>query len=158
VFPPPSVQGEVEVTPASAMVEPAITQCCTPSVSTSPLWPALDSPCTTTRDAIPAFCSKYRAGAIALPRDAEVLDDLRAFRLEKGVAKIPEAARSRDARGAHRHGDAGVALALAQYASRQEAIVYESHRASAREDADADPRPRAVRTGAVGFGLQRGLL
>ena len=41
-----------------------------------------------------------RDDTIALPKDAEVLDDIRAFRLEKGVAKIPDSACSRDARGA----------------------------------------------------------
>ncbi|HEX9843170.1 MAG TPA: hypothetical protein VGC20_10490, partial [bacterium] len=54
---------------------------------------------------------------------AEVLDDLRAIRPENRVAKIPEAGRTRDARGAQRHGDAGVALALGHYACRLEAIV-----------------------------------
>jgi phage FluMu gp28-like protein len=85
----------------------------------------------------------------------QVLEDLRAFRMDKGIAKIPDTARS-GSNGNQRHGDAGVALALGHYASRQEAIVYESHRVT-RPDRDADPHERTVRTGNVGFGLKAGV-
>ncbi|MCH7664225.1 MAG: hypothetical protein IH859_10205 [Chloroflexi bacterium] len=90
--------------------------------------------------------------------EEDVLEDIRAFRMDKGVAKIPETARTRDAKGDKRHGDAGIALALAHYASRQEAIVYEYHRVPPRENDGPgwdDPRPRDIRVSA-GFGLKTG--
>jgi hypothetical protein len=97
-----------------------------------------------------------RDDTIALPKDAEVLDNLRAIRMEKGIAKVPNAARTRDAKGGQRHGDAAIALALGHYASRQESISYEYHRVAPRER-DDDLPVRPVRTGRAGFGLQRGV-
>ena len=48
------------------------------------------------------------------PRHEDVLDDLRAFRVVKGVPRLPEG--KTDKRG-ERHGDSGMALALAWHAS-----------------------------------------
>jgi len=107
------------------------------------------------REQMPPFRAAFQDAEIRLPKDAEVLEDLRAFRMDKGIAKIPDTARS-GSNGNQRHGDAGVALALGHYASRQEAIVYESHRVT-RPDRDADPHERTVRTGNVGFGLKAGV-
>lgn len=61
--------------------------------------------------------SAFEDGMIALPRDADVLEDLRAFQLVKGVPQIPDV-RRRGQDGLQRHGDAGVALLLAHAASR----------------------------------------
>lgn len=51
-----------------------------------------------------------------LPRDADILEDLRAVRTVRGVPRIPDK-RSADATG-KRHGDAAVALVLADFAAR----------------------------------------
>lgn len=53
-----------------------------------------------------------------LPSNDDVLADLRAFQTIKGVAKIPDA-HTKDSDGNKRHGDAGIALALAYFASRE---------------------------------------
>jgi phage FluMu gp28-like protein len=53
-----------------------------------------------------------------LPKDADLLADLRAVRMEKGVAKVPDNARVRGADGRDRHGDFAVALAMAHFAAR----------------------------------------
>lgn len=58
----------------------------------------------------------FEDGTIALPRNADVLDDLRAFQVVKGIPLIPEA-RAKGADGQQRHGDAGVAILLAYAAS-----------------------------------------
>lgn len=58
----------------------------------------------------------FEDGTILLPRDADVLDDLRAFQVVKGVPLIPEG-RSKGADGGQRHGDAGVSILLAYAAS-----------------------------------------
>lgn len=101
---------------------------------------------------LPAFRAAFQDGDILLTKAAEVLDDLRAFKLEQGIAKIPEGARTKDKKGEQRHGDAGIVLA--HYASRQAPVVYDCHRLQLRE-AD-DPRPREIRVNA-GFGLRRSM-
>lgn len=53
-----------------------------------------------------------------LPRDEDILNDLRAFELINGVPRIP-AARTKGADGKKRHGDAGIAFVLAHYAARE---------------------------------------
>lgn len=59
-----------------------------------------------------------------LPRHEDVMSDLRAFEIIRGVPRIPERkARGKD--GGQRHGDYGVALALAHAASRQEVAPIE---------------------------------
>lgn len=64
-----------------------------------------------------------------IPADKDVTGDVRAFRVVKGVARIPEQ-RSTEKGGDKRHGDAGMALALADFASRQEVEIFEYHRVS----------------------------
>jgi len=68
---------------------------------------------------------KMKAGledrTLLLPRDALILDDLRAFKLIKGIPKIPDVRTGQ--KGAQRHGDAGIALALAVFAAKT--ITYE---------------------------------
>lgn len=63
------------------------------------------------------FKAAFEDGTLEVPRDAEVLSDLRAFEVVKGVPRIPDK-RSTDAEGKKRHGDAGVSLLLGHYASR----------------------------------------
>jgi phage FluMu gp28-like protein len=53
-----------------------------------------------------------------LPRDADVLADLRAVQMVRGVPRIPETRSTGEDQG-KRHGDAAVAVALAYYASRE---------------------------------------
>lgn len=59
-----------------------------------------------------------------LPRDADVLDDLRLIQVIKGIPKIPDA-RTTGADSGKRHGDTAVALALACFASAQGGQVFE---------------------------------
>jgi len=53
-----------------------------------------------------------------LPKDADVLDDLRAVEMVRGVPRIPDTRSTGEDKG-KRHGDAAVAVALAYYASRE---------------------------------------
>lgn len=53
-----------------------------------------------------------------LPRDEDILADLRSFELIKGVPRIPDT-RTRGQNGNKRHGDTAIALLLAHYASRE---------------------------------------
>lgn len=84
----------------------------------------------------------FEDGTIELPRDAETLNDLRAFEVVRGVPRIPDR-RSTDAAGKKRHGDAGVAILLADAATRAEVTPMEFEalgvtRASAGLDDYAD--------------------
>lgn len=66
---------------------------------------------------LPPFKAALEDGTLdALPQDADTLADLRAFEVIKGVPKIPDT-RSKGKDGEQRHGDAGVAYALAHAAS-----------------------------------------
>jgi len=68
------------------------------------------------REHMPKLKSQLEDRTISLPKDAYILDDLRTFRMVKGVAKVPDA-RTKDENGG-RHGDAGIAAALAVFAAK----------------------------------------
>jgi phage FluMu gp28-like protein len=73
-----------------------------------------------------AHMPKLRAGLqdatlVDLPRDTDIRDDLRAIAVINGVPKlVPAKTRSAEDRRATRHGDAAIALFLAQYAMSRE--------------------------------------
>lgn len=69
------------------------------------------------RENMPPFKAAIEDKNLALPRDADVLADLRAIRMDKGIAKVPDNARVRGTDGRDRHGDAAIALAMATYAA-----------------------------------------
>ena len=71
------------------------------------------------RDNTAQFKAALEDGTLdGLPKNKDVLDDLRAFEMVKGVPRIPEA-RTKGSDGTKRHGDSGIALLLAHYASRE---------------------------------------
>jgi phage FluMu gp28-like protein len=81
------------------------------------------------RDQMPRLkASLEDATLAALPRDDQCRDDLRAIRTINGVPKLPAAATQRAGTGANgqgqtqRHGDFAIALFLAHYAMRKEAL------------------------------------
>lgn len=84
--------------------------------------------------------SAFEDGTILLPRSADVVDDLRAFQVIKGIPMIPDKRTTGDD-GQQRHGDSGVAILLAYAASRADftAIEYTAGPAkSSRWDGDSD--------------------
>lgn len=68
------------------------------------------------REHMPPLKTAFEDGTIAVPRDKDVLADLRMIKVIKGVARVPERSVGKD--GGQRHGDAGIAIALMYYASR----------------------------------------
>lgn len=68
------------------------------------------------REQMPPLKAAFQDGAIAIPRDAGLAQDLRMIKLVNGVARVPDR-RTQDA-GGQRHGDAAIALALMHFASR----------------------------------------
>ena len=71
------------------------------------------------RDAMPKYKARFTDGTIVLPKDADVLNDHRAIRLVRGVARIPDARDKAVADKKQRHGDSAVAGAMAVYAAHQ---------------------------------------
>ncbi len=76
------------------------------------------------RDNTAPFKAGLEDATIELIRDADHLDDLRAFQVIKGIPLLPDV-RTKGQDGQQRHGDAGVAYLLAHAASRAEAVPIE---------------------------------
>ncbi len=71
------------------------------------------------REHMPPVKAALEDGTLdGLPRDADVLADLRTVQVVKGVPRIPETRTTGEDKG-KRHGDAAVAVALAYFASRE---------------------------------------
>lgn len=71
------------------------------------------------REHMPPVKAALEDGTLdGLPRDADVLADLRAVQVIKGVPRIPDTRTTGEDKG-KRHGDAAVAVALAYFASRE---------------------------------------
>jgi phage FluMu gp28-like protein len=75
------------------------------------------------RTEMPPLKAAFEDDMISVPRDAEVAADLRAFKVVKGIATLP-ALRTAGAAGGTRHGDAGIAIALAYSATRMPFVPY----------------------------------
>lgn len=78
------------------------------------------------------FKAAFEDDTIWAPADADVVDDLRAFEVIRGVPRLPDV-RTSGASGTSRHGDAGIALLLGHYASRHLAAPIEFMAAGRRD-------------------------
>lgn len=90
------------------------------------------------RDNMPPFKSAIEDKKLTLPKDADVLADLRCIVMEKGVAKVPDNARIKGSDGRDRHGDSAVALVLGTFAALTMEPVQMEYQAL--------PRPRIATT------------
>ncbi len=75
------------------------------------------------RTEMPPVKAAFEDDAIAVPRDAEISADLRAFKIIRGIATLP-AVRTAAGAGGTRHGDAGIAIVLAYSATRTPFVPY----------------------------------
>lgn len=110
------------------------------------------------RENMPRMKAQFEDDALDIPKDADVLDDLRALKMVNGIGQLPPASRRTGADGKKRHGDAAIACALAIYASVMPVAEYD-YISGARDGTDG-PRDgdyeRAVKlTG--GFSSRKGL-
>lgn len=69
---------------------------------------------------MPKLKAGFEDGTFELPLDDDVLGDYRGIAMVKGIAKVPDNARTVGADGFERHGDAAIAGALAVFASEQD--------------------------------------
>lgn len=110
------------------------------------------------REQMPPLKAAFEDDGISLPRDRDTLTDLRAVKVVKGVARLPDK-RSTSSDGGKRHGDAAIAVALMHYASRNLSYSFEFEAAGET----AATLTAAAFTGAsvqitdVGFGAVSGL-
>jgi phage FluMu gp28-like protein len=114
------------------------------------------------RENMPHFKASLTDGTFSdLPRDKDVMNDLRAFEVVRGVARVPDR-RAKGSDGKDRHGDAGIAAALADFAAAhdvyQPAAYHSATVAALQRDArdgmaDWDDQVRTT----AGFGTRTGV-
>jgi len=73
---------------------------------------------------MPKFKAVFEDVAISVPRDLEILNDLRALQVIKGIPKLPD---SKTGNNKNRHGDAAIALVMALFASQMEVETFAYH-------------------------------
>ena len=97
------------------------------------------------RDNMGDFVEAFTDGTIELPRDDNILGDIRTLQFIDGIVRLP-ALRTTDAKNGElkRHGDAAIALALAWYASKQDVVEYAYHPVK-KQAPDTDPYKRRIR-------------
>ena len=71
------------------------------------------------RENMPKYKAAFEDKSWLLPRDADVIEDHRAFKIVKGVAKLPETKNTGQDK-TKRHGDTGIAGAMAWHSTYQE--------------------------------------
>lgn len=71
------------------------------------------------RENMPPLKAAFEDRSLVIPKDADVLGDLRSLKIEHGVAKIPDKGHTQGSDGLMRHGDSAIALAMAKYAVDQ---------------------------------------
>ena len=76
-------------------------------------------------DQMPRYKAAFEDGNITIPRDDGLLTDHRAVQMIKGVPKVPDGAKAKDADGGERHGDSAIAGALAWFATQNGAAPIE---------------------------------
>jgi len=80
------------------------------------------------RENMPPYKAAFEDRSILLSKDADIIEDHRAFKVIKGIAKLPDTkTKGKDKK--QRHGDSGIAGALAWFATRQKGggpIEYET--------------------------------
>ncbi|WCA60272.1 hypothetical protein G6M16_007080 [Agrobacterium tumefaciens] len=69
---------------------------------------------------MPKMKAAFEDGTIEISKHDDVLADYRAVKMEKGVAKVPDNARTMGTDGFERHGEAAIAGALVIYTSEQD--------------------------------------
>lgn len=84
---------------------------------------------------MPPLKGRFEDDTIALIKDAEHLSDLRTVKLVRGIPRVPPTREGE--KGKRRHGDFAIALALADYATRQRWVEYAyTSAAEARRDGE----------------------
>jgi phage FluMu gp28-like protein len=94
--------------------------------------------------AMPAMKAEFEDGTIEVPRDPDLLADLRSLRVVDGIAKPPEKRSLSMADRGKRHGDGAIALALALFALASRNVEYGFIRVPRAREAARSPMPGAM--------------
>jgi phage FluMu gp28-like protein len=91
---------------------------------------------------LPPMKAAFEDSLMHVPRDADVLSDLCMFQVINGIPKMPKIRNVQKAGGtkAMRHGDSGIAIALAHYSSRKPSPQFEYKSAQKRAVSFGAPR------------------
>jgi len=81
---------------------------------------------------MPKFKAAFEDDLIEVPKDKDVLDDLRALQVINGVPRLPDA---KTGEGKNRHGDAAIALVMAYCATLMDVLDTTVHTGPRRESA-----------------------
>jgi len=91
-------------------------------------------------DHMPRLKAAFEDGTLAsIPKDRDILDDLRAITVIKGIPRLPEG-KTKTGQGQQRHGDAAVALCLAWFAATQGGGLIEYLEVPLRSEQADQPR------------------
>jgi len=71
------------------------------------------------RENMPRYKAAFEDKTILLPKDADIIEDHRAFKVVKGVGRLPEG-KTNSKNKNQRHGDSGIAGAMAWHATNQD--------------------------------------
>lgn len=82
---------------------------------------------------MPPFKAAFEDDEIEITKDADILTDLRAIQVIKGIPKLPDGNTSN---GKQRHGDAAISLCLGYFASKQEYEEFGYESISVKQDKD----------------------
>lgn len=101
---------------------------------------------------MPKFKAAFEDDKLHIPQHADILSDLRALQVIKGIPKLPD---TKTDSKKQRHGDSAIALFLAYYASLMEVEEFAYHSAAKHQNRNDDQRHRSIRTTG---GFRRGCL
>jgi phage FluMu gp28-like protein len=105
---------------------------------------------------MPKFKSAFEDAELLIPKHADVVDDLRAIQVIKGIPKIPDGDSSSS--GKKRHGDAAIALCMAYAASLADFVEYAYERVKEKDTGRDRDRDEYDIQNSVGFRRGKGAL
>ncbi|MFP4132201.1 MAG: terminase large subunit domain-containing protein [Thiohalospira sp.] len=105
------------------------------------------------RENMPRHKARFEDGTITVPKHDDLLEDYRAWRLVRGVPRLPD---STTDQARQRHGDAAMAIALADYASEIETPPVDYASAGPREALRAPGADRPAPLQDTGWGTVGG--
>ncbi len=104
------------------------------------------------RENMPRYKAAFEDQSILLPKDADIIEDHRAFRIIKGIAKLPDTkTKGKDKK--QRHGDSGIAGALAWFATATSGVAISIGRDREKRPGIRDQGSGIKRPG-IGLGIR----
>lgn len=103
---------------------------------------------------MPRMKAAFEDASLSIPKDSDIVDDLKAIKVIKGIARVPDGNTSSD-KDKQRHGDAAIAIALALFAAQMDVEDFGYHPVPKNQTKDQDRLKRNIKTTG---GFKRGCL